>query len=470
MNISDANLRGMKEDWNARARQNARWFINTVHDRQAEHEFDQTGRTEVQNLVCADLLLLTHGRDPHNLRLLEIGCGVGRMTRPLAEIFGEVYATDVSGEMIVRGQRRLRDCKNVIFSETNGIDFHLFADRFFDIIFCAYVYQHVPTADVIRANLTDAYRVLKPGGVFKFQTNGVTNEIFRGLPKDTWMGEAFDEHAIRSLARELDAQMISISGAGSQYCWTVWRRRMMDADQADVPLSSPVPIIDFTARRRQSLVMAGLDPNSADINNVIVQLGETSSIEPCYVGPIIDREAPISYLRVDFTIPATEPTGLRTISIRLKNGSKSPSILLEVTQPMAVVPSIVFITNGKDGGLDIESTGPKSRVRLFVEGITAWPNWEQLEVLLGQMHIHPDKIDFVPGNGLYMVEFTMPEISPETIPVALVLGDRRSASTNLLVRRETFGARLRRLATGSSMLRVIKRVKMWSRTRMLEIK
>ena len=166
MNISDANLRGMKEDWNARARQNARWFINTVHDRQAEHEFDQTGRTEVQNLVCADLLLLTHGRDPHNLRLLEIGCGVGRMTRPLAEIFGEVYATDVSGEMIVRGQRRLRDCKNVIFSETNGIDFHLFADRFFDIIFCAYVYQHVPTADVIRANLTDAYRVLKPGGVF----------------------------------------------------------------------------------------------------------------------------------------------------------------------------------------------------------------------------------------------------------------------------------------------------------------
>ena len=458
MNISDPNLRGMKEDWNTRARQNARWFINTAHDRQAEHEFDQTGRTEVQNLVRADLALLTQGRDPRHLRLLEIGCGIGRMTRPLAEIFGEVYASDVSGEMIVRGQRRLRDCTNVIFSETNGVDFHLFADCFFDVIFCAYVYQHVPTADMIRANLTDAFRVLRPGGVFKFQTNGVTNEIFRGLAKDTWMGEAFDEHAIRSLARELDAQMISLSGAGSQYCWTVWRRRMTNMEQTEVPLSPPVPIKDLTGRRRQSLLMAGLDANSADINNVTVQLGKIS-IAPYYVGPTIDREPPFSHLRIDFTIPDTEPAGLCPLTIRLMNGSTSPSILLEVTQPRAMVPSIVLITNGKDGGLDIESTGPKSRVRLFVEGISAWPNWEQLEVLLGQIHIPPDRIDFVPGNGLYMVEFAMPEMPPETCPVTLVLGDRRSASTSLLVRREPFVARLRRLVTGSGVLRVIKRVK-----------
>jgi ubiquinone/menaquinone biosynthesis C-methylase UbiE len=469
MNISDPNLQGMKEDWNARARQNARWFINTAHDRQAENEFDQTGRIEVQNLVRADLALLTQRRDPHHLRLLEIGCGIGRMTRPLAEIFGEVYAIDVSGEMIVRGRRRLGDCTNVIFSETNGVDFHLFADRFFDVIFCAYVYQHVPMADVIRANLTDAYRVLRPGGVFKFQTNGVTNEIFRGLTKDTWMGEAFEEHAIRSLARELDAQMISLSGAGSQYCWTVWRRRMTDMEQAEVPLSPPVPIIDLTSHRQQSLVMAGLDANSADINNVTIQLGETS-IEPYYVGPILDREAPFSHLRIDFTIPDTEPAGLYPLTIRLKNGSTSPSISLEVRQPRPLVPSIAFITNGEDGGLDIESTGPKSRVRIFVEGILAWPNWKQLEVLIGQMHIPPNQIDFVPGNGLYMVEFALPEILPGTITVALVLGDRCSASTSLLVRRESFMARLRRLYIESVALHVIKRVKKWWRTWMLELK
>jgi hypothetical protein len=80
-------------------------------------------------------------------------------------------------------------------------------------------------------------------------------------------------------------------------------------------------------------------------------------------------------------------------------------------------------------------------------------------VLLGQIHIPPDRIDFVPGNGLYMVEFAMPEMPPETFPVTLVLGDLRSAGTSLLVRREPFVARLRRLVTGSCVLRVIKQVK-----------
>jgi hypothetical protein len=215
--------------------------------------------------------------------------------------------------------------------------------------------------------------------------------------------------------------------------------------------------------------MAGLDANSADINNVTIQLGETS-IEPYYVGPIIDGEAPFSHLRIDFTIPDTEPAGLYPLSIRLKNASASPSISLEVRQPLAVVPSIVLITNGKDGGLDIKTTGPKSRVRIFVEGILAWPNWKQLEVLIGQMHIPPNQIDFVPGNGLYMVEFALPKISPGTIPVALVLGDRCTASTSLLVRRESFVARLRRLDIESVALHVIKRVKRWWRTRMLELK
>jgi hypothetical protein len=124
-----------------------------------------------------------------------------------------------------------------------------------------------------------------------------------------------------------------------------------------------------------------------------------------------------------------------------------------------MVPRIVLINNGKDGGLDIESTGPKSRTRLFVDGITAWPNWQQLEVLLGQMHFRPDQISFVPGNGLYMVEFTIPDLAPGTFSVSLVLGDYSSASTSLLVRREPFVARLRRLALGSGALRFIKRIK-----------
>src|SRR5262245_1136477 len=85
----------MKRDWDDRARENAKWYINTIKKDQSDLEFDASGKPEVNNFVLADPLLRA-GRELKRLRMLEIGCGIGRMTKHLAEAFGEVYATDVS--------------------------------------------------------------------------------------------------------------------------------------------------------------------------------------------------------------------------------------------------------------------------------------------------------------------------------------------------------------------------------------
>src|SRR5262245_12086816 len=129
MNLSDKQrtlqdfAHEMKRDWDERARQNAKWFINSAKLQQSDQEFDATGKVEVERHVQADLALLAQGRDPKSLRVLEIGCGLGRMTRPLAETFGEVHATDVSAEMIRQARGRLHGLTNVHLSETNGLDF-----------------------------------------------------------------------------------------------------------------------------------------------------------------------------------------------------------------------------------------------------------------------------------------------------------------------------------------------------------
>ena len=88
----------MKRDWNTRAQENSRWYINTVRLDQTEDEFDATGLNEINTLILPELVLMTGGRNPRELRLLEIGCGIGRMTKHLACIFGEVHSGTPSAE------------------------------------------------------------------------------------------------------------------------------------------------------------------------------------------------------------------------------------------------------------------------------------------------------------------------------------------------------------------------------------
>src|SRR5262245_57491261 len=202
----DSFTQVMKRDWNQRARENARWFINTVRLDQSEEEFDATGESEIRNLILAELVLMTQGRDPKTLRFLEIGCGIGRMTKHLASIFGEVHATDVSGEMIAQARERLRHLPNARLYETSGVDFAALPDNYFDVAFSAYVFQHMPSKDVIRSNILEAYRVVKPGGLLKFHANGVESQIYESTGKDTWAGATFTEGEMRALARELGAQ------------------------------------------------------------------------------------------------------------------------------------------------------------------------------------------------------------------------------------------------------------------------
>lgn len=107
----------MKREWDQRARENAKWYINTLSVEQSEEEFDTSGQRDVEMMVRSNLELLTERRAPAMLRVLEIGCGIGRMTRWLAEMFGEIHAVDVSGEMVQQGQERLRHLPMYTFTK-----------------------------------------------------------------------------------------------------------------------------------------------------------------------------------------------------------------------------------------------------------------------------------------------------------------------------------------------------------------
>ena len=90
----------MRRDWDARARENARYYVNTARRDWTDEEFFRSGEQTVLEEILTDMTNVCQGIFPKRMKVLEIGCGAGRVTRALADVFGEVHAVDVSGEMI----------------------------------------------------------------------------------------------------------------------------------------------------------------------------------------------------------------------------------------------------------------------------------------------------------------------------------------------------------------------------------
>src|SRR5258708_18442309 len=95
----EQQLEKMRQDWDARARENARYYVATSRTDWTDDEFFASGEQAIREDILTDMTNICQGKDPAAMRILEIGCGAGRLTRAFSKVFGEVHAVDVSGEM-----------------------------------------------------------------------------------------------------------------------------------------------------------------------------------------------------------------------------------------------------------------------------------------------------------------------------------------------------------------------------------
>jgi SAM-dependent methyltransferase len=209
-------LEKMRHDWDERARENARHFIATANSEWNAAEFFESGRLNVYYEILTDLGNVCQGRSPKDMKVLEIGCGAGRMTRSLAEVFGEVYAVDVSGEMIAKAKEGLADLRNVHLFQNNGADLQVLGDVRIDFAFSYIVFQHIPSRDVITSYVREVHRLLRPGGLFKFQVQGAVAS--EGEP-DTWLGVHFTDADAVEMAQQCGFEPRYRIGADGQYFW-----------------------------------------------------------------------------------------------------------------------------------------------------------------------------------------------------------------------------------------------------------
>jgi N-acetylglucosaminyl-diphospho-decaprenol L-rhamnosyltransferase len=227
----------MRRFWNERAREDAFYFVDT---RQPYKAPDSERFWDAEGLVDYMLGGLGVRLRPEDA-VVEIGCGVGRITRVLAARAAEVLALDVSDEMLAQARRHNPQLDNVRWILGDGRSLAPLADGSADACVSVVVLQHVPDADITLGYVRELGRVLRRGGWAALQ---VSNDPQIHLPRQgrwqqvraafgrapqgqrhpAWLGTPADLDAIATAARQSGTEVERVWGEGSQYCQVLLRR------------------------------------------------------------------------------------------------------------------------------------------------------------------------------------------------------------------------------------------------------
>jgi SAM-dependent methyltransferase len=338
----------MRADWNARAREDAGYYVAFGARNQDPEEFFATAAEVVKGLEW-EMRRLPPAADPRTRRALEIGCGPGRLLRPLSRHFGEIHGVDVSDEMVARARANLAHIPHAHAHTGSGSSLALFASESFDFVYSYAVFQHIPSRDVVLDYLREARRVMKPGAVLRAQ--------FNGLPPaagyDTWSGVRFTADELLAFAREHDFQVLTLEGRQTQYLWSTWIKRPAGWAAALAARECAARIRAVTnaensepvapRRGRYAAISAWVEhlPDDATLHALEARIGGAPGVLT-YIGP-----ADAGGLRqVNVLLPELDATGLLPVELFWLGRRISNAAILRVIPPGPAVPLVLSVTDG----------------------------------------------------------------------------------------------------------------------------
>lgn len=228
--IPSRGLERVRDVWNRRAAENARYFVDTKHAKGRDiTEFDvrEFGRVDYRGYIEGDPLLNAIIADAKQKTVLEIGCGIGRMTEFFAERFGHVVGIDISDAMVESAKKRLADKSAAVVQRSDGksIDF---PNDHFDLIFSYQALRHVPTRILLADYLNEMRRTLKPGGIAKIHLR-----TGRGLHKWNWAyGVSVTPDGAAALAENAGFRVMKCEPENTKGLW-LWLEKSMISKKND---------------------------------------------------------------------------------------------------------------------------------------------------------------------------------------------------------------------------------------------
>lgn len=155
-------------------------------------EFFKTGEEEIARLMLqVDSLPF---KIAHR-KALDFGCGIGRLTQPLADHFDEVSGVDIAPSMIALANKYNYHGGKCKYYLNERDDLKIFPDDTFDLIYSYLTLQHMEKEYSLRY-IREFLRVLVHGGLLVFQLpSEVTspllsfaNSIIRGPMRTLYAG------------------------------------------------------------------------------------------------------------------------------------------------------------------------------------------------------------------------------------------------------------------------------------------
>jgi ubiquinone/menaquinone biosynthesis C-methylase UbiE len=253
----------MRKAWEARAQSDPLYAIDARRRRWQMEDFFSQGPLLVHQFVDPALERLSV--DPDGLRVLDIGCGMGRLFEGLSTRFGEIVGIDISAGMIDQG--RAECAVEATWIVGDGTSLGGVESASIDHVLSYEVFEHIPHPSIILTYFYEISRVLRPGGTFQVQLRGGSDStrqvIVRSLPRplrvasgavlrtlgvlpvegdiDTWLGCIVSPPEALSMLAEVgfcDAAALShefteiVHGSPLTY-WVVGRRGA--SDRIDAP-------------------------------------------------------------------------------------------------------------------------------------------------------------------------------------------------------------------------------------------
>jgi SAM-dependent methyltransferase len=247
--------KSMRRDWDQRAKKDAYFYIASWRKDWDETSFFRSGEDDYQKLVAP--LLERFGFSPEGKTMLELGCGVGRMTRCFAQKFSRVTGFDVSEEMLERARELNSATQNITWIQGNGADLSNIASGSVDFVFSYLVLQHLPAESLVHDYIREIVRVLGDGGICLFQFNGTTEKYmnWKGrlawgvidslwamrlsgasrfaakmlgmdpeMAGNSWHGVGVSGENVAQTIRGSGSEMLELAGAGTPMAWCCARK------------------------------------------------------------------------------------------------------------------------------------------------------------------------------------------------------------------------------------------------------